>query len=359
VQLTPRAAADGDAEATADEAGKKQRKIKEKKQIIDTVTELEDGPGPKTGRGRGGLGGPVNKDLSEILAEPQFLPRSAVVMRLLEIREDPLAHFMPTKTTSEGTFFCGAPPGLAPELAEMFMQPLEYPSGKKRAASPGKDKGKKKAKIDEGSGLDDDDEVEKRLRASVAPSMGIGSVMGRGSVVPEDFTLGIDDGGMAIDDFQLDVPPADQELGRASVAPSERSRISRMSTPALFDEGELSYADANCPIASFDSRPSQQSQQTSSEMDRDAEVADDGKEYSKNTVKALGIIRRELRPTEEEPEADRVMSFEQMADKVGITTILCTSRVLTPTAGISASSIVLLFRTAGPGHPRLREGLPG
>ncbi|EIN11635.1 hypothetical protein PUNSTDRAFT_111715 [Punctularia strigosozonata HHB-11173 SS5] len=315
VLLTPRATAVADGEAAAEEVATKQRKIKEKKQIIDSVTELADGPGPKTGRGRGGLG-PVNKDISDILAEPQFLPRSAIVMRLMEIREDPLAHFMPTRTTAEGTFFCGAPPGLAPELAELFMEPVGFPAGKKRAASPGKDKGKKKAKLDEGSGLEDEDEIEQARRASVAPSMGLGSIIGRGSVAPEDITFGgVDDTGMAIDDFQLDIPPADQDLGRGSVAPSERSRMSRLSTPALFDDAEPSYADASCPIASFDSRPSQQSQQTSSELDRDAEVVDEGKGYSRNTVKALGLIRRELRPTAEDEEADKVLSFEQLSHK--------------------------------------------
>ena len=46
-------------------------------------------------------------------------------MRLLEIREDPLAHFLPTRNTQHGTFFSAAPPGLAPELADATLQLLK------------------------------------------------------------------------------------------------------------------------------------------------------------------------------------------------------------------------------------------
>ena len=57
-------------------------------------------------------------------------------MRLLEIRADPLAHFFPTKTTPDGTFFFAGPPGLVPELAEMFMFESKPLIQKRRGASP-------------------------------------------------------------------------------------------------------------------------------------------------------------------------------------------------------------------------------
>ena len=46
------------------------KKPKDKKQIIDSIIELKDGPGSKMGRSRnGGLGSQVQKDVSDILAD--------------------------------------------------------------------------------------------------------------------------------------------------------------------------------------------------------------------------------------------------------------------------------------------------
>lgn len=301
-------------------ASKMKRKIKEKKQIIDSVTELEDGPRGK-GRGRTGLDVPVNKDVSEILTEPHFLPRSTVVMRLLEIHNDPLAHFLPTKVTPNGTFFCAAPPGLAPELAEMFMRPSHSLNSKRRAASPGKSPNKRQ-RLD-GSVHGDDELEQARRAASLAPSLGVGSdVLGRGSVGP-DMGLDFADQSGALDDYQLDVPEFDVGMdldGRGKTPGTDRSR---MSTPAadggLLDDGEETYADATCPIAMFDSRPQTQTQTQTQGTEREAEAepADtEGKGYSKNTVKALAVIRRDLKPVDGDDVEEKVLSFRKMSDKV-------------------------------------------
>ncbi|KAF9241569.1 Rec8 like protein-domain-containing protein [Melanogaster broomeanus] len=289
LNLTPRAA-EQELPEEDNEATKTKRKLKEKKQIIDSVIELADGPGARGGRG---LGAPVIRDVSDILAEQQFLPRSTMVMRLLEIREDPLAHFLPTKVTPEGTFFFVGPPGLAPELSELFMRPLQsgLPS-KKRGASPDKG-GRKKPRVV--SNVNEDEEVEQGRR-DASPEAG--------------FDFGDVSGG--VDDFRMDVsgdfPVAQDDVGaerRRSVAPSDRSR---MSTPAVeAEEGEETYADASSAIASFDVRPSQSSQSQES-IDEG-----EGKGYSRNTVKALGIIRKELQP--EDGDEENVLSFAQMSHK--------------------------------------------
>ena len=255
------------------------------------------------------MGAPVVRDISDIIAEQHFLPRSTVVMRLLEIRDDPLAHFLPTKVTPEGTFFCAGPPGLAPELSELFMRPMQggVPS-KKRGASPDKG-GRKKPRVDESV---PEEEVEQGRRdASAAPSVAVPSeaVGGRASFAPEGgFDFGDVSGGM--DDFQMDVggdfPVAHDEMGadRArSVAPSERSRLS---TPAVdAEEGEGTYADVSSAIAMFDVRSSSQSQESANEVE--------GKGYSRNTVKALGIVRKELQP--EDDEEEKMISFAQISHK--------------------------------------------
>lgn len=286
-----------------------ERRKRKKKQIFDDLTELE-------GRGRGGLG-PLNAvDVSAILTDHQYLPRSSVVMRLLEIREDPISHFLPTKVTPNGTFFFAGPPGIAPELQEMFMRPVStfVPASKRRGASPEKPPSKR-ARIEPGGEVsavpEDEGEPGQARRASVAPSQGVGSEhLGRESVGP---VFEFDNAGLGMEDFQMDIggediPPV--ELVREkSVAPSELTRMSRASTPAVeAAEGEETYADLECPIAVFDMKGSSQVSEDS------AGASSDGKGYSKNTVRALGIVRKELEPVEGDGE-DKVMSFNHMATK--------------------------------------------
>ena len=288
-----------------------------RKQIIDAVTELEDGPGANVGRGRNGIIGSQQPDVSGIVTKQNFLPRSRTVMRLLDIRQDPLAHFLPTKTTPNGTYFFAGPPGLAPELVDMFMRPVfNVLAQKRKESSP--DRPNKKARLDKDVAAEEDEVEAARRAGSLAPSIAMGSdVLRRGSVGPDfDQSGGLDfsaDTGAPVDDYQFEVDMTDGNIGNG--LERERSK-SRFSTPAAdgeaFDEAHESFADASCPIAMFDDRPSQsQSQQEAAEQD--------GKGYSRNTVKALSIIRRELSPTTAtasgETGAEKVMSFRQMSNK--------------------------------------------
>jgi cohesin complex subunit SCC1 len=287
---------------------KAKRKYKEKKQIIDAVTELKDGPGPRVNRGEDAEAGGPMKDLSNILTGQRFLPRSSVVTRLLEIREDPLAHFLPTKVTPNGTFFCVAPPGLAPELADMFLHPVHTAFlPKRRGHSPEKG-ANKKARLD---GNEDEIEMARRA-ASAAPSVLGSDLLGRGSVGP-GAELDFGDHTGIMDDFQMDLG-GDVDMGaRArSAAPTDRSRLSTPAPDGLpMEDGEETYADATCPIAMFDTRPSQ-----SQETEHEADTANEGRGYSKNTIKALGIIRKELQPVANEERQDRMISFRKISDKV-------------------------------------------
>ncbi|KAI0312344.1 Rec8 like protein-domain-containing protein [Amylostereum chailletii] len=283
----------------------KQRRRKEKKQIIDNVTELQNG------RSRGGLGPSTVRDVSAIVTTNHYLPRSSLVMRLLEIRDDPVAHFLPTKSTPNGTFFLAAPPGMAPELQDMFLRPIQSRApapSKRRGVSPDKPPSKRQR-------MDEDMDVEQARRAeSLAPSVALGSdAMGRGSVGPgfefpdtgmpfEEFEMGGGDFGSG--DADVSLPQAQEERAN-SLVPSE---LTRMSTPGMEEiEGEETYADLECPIAAFDMRGSSQATDT---------TGTDGKGYSKNTVRALGIVRKELQPIEgDEGDEEKVLSFNKMATK--------------------------------------------
>ena len=139
--------------------------------------------------------------------------------------------------------------------------------------------------------VDEDEEVEQGRRdASAAPSFGLPQA---DATAPFEFG----DQSLPLDDFQLDVPElptAHETLDRRSAAPSEH-RSSRFSTPAShFEEEGETFADASCPIAAFDARSASQTQQE----------APESKGYSRNTLKALSIVRRELRPTEGEADVD-------------------------------------------------------
>lgn len=302
-----------DVQATPQPAEKAKRRIKEKKAIVDEETEM---PGARTGRGAG-VFARNDRDISDILTQHQYLPRSALVMQLMEIRNDPLAYFMPTKVTPHGTFVYAGPPGLSGELAEMFMRPALPTPGKKQQKPPSTGK---KRKVSGRESEEDEEEMERmRKRAHVPESIGVPSeALGRISLEPAlDFETSV-----PVEEFQMpvaeDVPMPDvsveqERIPRArsvSIAPSHRSR---MSTPALenppFDETEPTYADSTCPIATFDERgaPSQAPSETEGQRD--------GKGYSRNTTKALGLIRGELQV--EERDAEKVMSFNEMANKVG------------------------------------------
>ncbi|KZT10731.1 uncharacterized protein LAESUDRAFT_741159 [Laetiporus sulphureus 93-53] len=304
VELTPQV------DAQAQEA--KVKKRKEKKQIIDAVTELANGPGARVGRGRNaGLGSQVAADVSSIVTEHHYLPRSATVMRLLEIRGDPIAHFLPTKVTPHGTFFSAAPPGLAPQLADLFLRPLQSLSNAKRRNEQEEKPPSKRPRL-EGSVVGDDDEVElPRRAASREESLMLGSdVLGQRSVAPEEFDIIA-----GLDSFQMpEFEMAGNELERARSKSLALSELSRLSTPppdgVPVEEGEESYADMACPIAAFDERTSQ-SQGTESAPGQ----GDDASGYSKNTVKALSVIRRELQPVVGQQRREKVMSFKRMSQK--------------------------------------------
>ena len=301
-----------DIQATPQPVEKAKRRVKEKKAIVDEQTEM---PGARTGRGAG-VFARNDRDISDILTQHQYLPRSALVMQLMEIRNDPLAYFMPTKVTPQGTFVYAGPPGLSGELAEMFMRPALPAPGKKQQKPPSAGK-KRKVSGRESEG--DEEEMERmRKRAHVPESIGVPSeALGRVSLEP-----GLEfETGAPVEEFQMpmaeDVPMPDvtveqEEIPRGrsvSIAPSHRSR---MSTPALenppFDETEPTYADSTCPIATFDERGAP------SQAPLEAEGQRDGKGYSKNTIKALGLIRGELQV--EEDGAEKAMSFNEMANKV-------------------------------------------
>jgi len=154
-----------------------------------------------------------------------------------------------------------------------------------------------------------------------------------------------------------DVSVEQEEIPRArsvSIAPSRRSR---MSTPALehetlpFDETEPTYADSTCPIAQFDERGA------ASQATPEVESQHDDKGYSRNTIKALGLIRGELQV--EEGGTEKVMSFNEMANKVSFVPTIREPPGYQPTSlGIEARCVCFLLRATALEHQGLHQGHP-
>ncbi|KAF8757290.1 Conserved region of Rad21 / Rec8 like protein [Rhizoctonia solani] len=278
------------AEETAKLSGRK--KTTAKRVVVDSVAELVD-----ERRGR------RDEDLSAIQTEQQFLPNNTTVARLLEIRADPIAHFLPTKTTPNGTFFCAAPPGLPPALAEMFMFPTTN-LRRARGATP-------RARI---SVPGEEPEVEygmHREPSERAPSE-------RPSFGP-DVTLPISEGLSGLGDdqpFDLGDITLDISMGRQPSMPKSRAQSvagdddvrSRYSTPGP----GRTFDDAECAIATFDHRTrGAESQTQTSESD----IVGEGqvKGVSKNTAKAIALLQDRLQP--DEAEEEKVLSFAQVSTK--------------------------------------------
>lgn len=281
---------------------KSKKKHRDKKQIIDSVTEIL--PSKMNRRGVAAAN-PLNTDISSITTEQHFLPRSSVVIRLLEIRDDPLSHFLPVQVTQRGTFFSAAPPGLTPELSELFMHPTQGSTAQKRKASSPSSSPTKRLRQD----------VEQARRAGTLPP----------SPMLEDIHLdrkspGIDAGfefpdpSAVMDDFELRVPMGlDMDDERARSVVTDRSRLSSLAPDAVI------YGDSTCPISIFDVHqpPTQPSQPADIDQEQPETAEHDKHGYSKNTIKALGLIRKELQPGLEEEAERKMLSFTKMSHKVG------------------------------------------
>ncbi|KAJ1304775.1 hypothetical protein OPQ81_005911 [Rhizoctonia solani] len=282
-----------------------------KKVVVDSVAELAE-----ERRGR------RDEDLSAIQTEQQFLPNNTTVARLLEIRADPIAHFLPTKTTPNGTFFCAAPPGLPPALAEMFMFPttnLRRARGTTPAATPGAPHVER----------DEEEELRTpkrpRISAGEEPEAEMGMRREPSERAPSerpfegDITFPASEGLGALGEeqpFDIGDVTVDVSMGRQPSLPKSRAQSlaaddevrSRYSTPGP----GRAFEDVECPIAGFDHRAKGAESQTQTS---ESEVAGEGqiKGVSKNTAKALALLQDQLRP--DETGEEKVLSFAQVSTK--------------------------------------------
>ncbi|KZT57763.1 hypothetical protein CALCODRAFT_508610 [Calocera cornea HHB12733] len=315
--LTPRTAARiGEMnDKAAARSAKDKKKALLKKQAIDDQIELDEG-------GLFGQSfGQEDRDLSDILAEHPLLPGSRSLMRLLQVRADPLAHFLPTKTMNADTYFIAAPPGLAPELAELFTFPINR---RRSAEDEADDRTPKRPRFS-------DVEMGRRDDGDASRSLVMGDdVLGAGGLHDDQQFMFDESGGDApMMDIEMDrdgwgvsgrqgTPRPGSKAAEAHAA--SEAVYSRMSTP-YFDDmtgdvGGVSYGNLTCPIEIFDTRQKDDTQAPAEgEEDVNAQVAEAKQHgFSKNTLKAVAILKRELHTTAAAAQ-EKKLSFNQVSQK--------------------------------------------
>lgn len=316
-------------------ADKSKRKPRDRKQIIDSITELQNGTSINANRGRAaGNANPLNTDITNITSQQHFLPRSSIVMRLLEIREDPVTYFLPTQSKANAAFYSAAPPGLAPELAQLFIRPISGASSHKRkGTSPGQSPSKRLRR--------DGVEVARR-DASLAPSELV--INGDNEHSGVDASFQFQDHVGAMDDYQLELPDVGIQLEdeRARSVFTDRSRLSSLGPEELDDVDRV--IDMNCPVSIFDVSQPTQTQVPESDQDQ-ADIPETNRQgYSKNTIKALGLVRKELQPgANEDADEPKAMSFKQMSTNVSDHFTMCFLSFSHFVIGVSTSRCILLL----------------
>lgn len=334
--MTPRTAArirDAAQQRQQEEAATRQAKAR--KQIVDAHTELPESQLGSLSQSlsQGGVGQAAN--LADILTEERYLPRSRAYLRLLTIREDPFAHFMPFADPSnkdKSSQFIG-PSGLASELSELFTFDLGAMRRRRAATVTEEDSPSKRARL--GEEFDDEMGVARRAQQQ-RESLGFGEMGAEESGF--DLSMG---GEAGFDVPGMDVPMG-FELGEEGLRRSSRKSraeleaeaqaeietgrlpaLSRLSTPEIEDENgfdSLAVSSTN-PLGIFDHRPAEEAPSTGDDTGAAGRAAEDVEAstqgWAKSTVRALRVVRSQL-STEPPPEPESQARFTEIDAADGV-----------------------------------------
>lgn len=279
-------------------------------------------------------------------AQPHYLPRSRTHLRLLERAADPY-YYLPRPLDATGNMYLFAPPGLAPELQAMFRFPsrraLIKAEGRERSPSLGADvevEAGRRAASSVGHAHDDGFDVNERDFGGG----GEGEEMDLGGF---DYQPGLETDANGAFRFELDgeadrvgdggTPgPAGSGAGAAKASQRNSKKQKTDGGVPVVDYEDAVRTASGGPLAVFDDARSgthvasqtqtqtqtQQTQQTPTQLtqslgeEEEEAVLDGGSvrpgKWSRNTLKALGVLRSELRGEEE----GRQMEFGRVAEKV-------------------------------------------
>lgn len=232
---------------------------------------------------------PPKDDDSEILGVERFIPADPEAVRLRDIIDDPASHFLPTVKVNDVTMIFAGPNGLAPELAELFMFPVNV---LRRTREPEPERPNKRARsmTSELSDIGDEPMEEARRQSRIPSEAGFEPDFGG-----FDNDMSFDFGGIT------SPPPGDVEKIRApSLAPSIAQSIAAQSVRSVrgAEEGESK-------LMIFDPRVSASQMTSSSE-----ETQRDAGGVSKSTGMAMGLLRAEIEAIDAE---DKSVSFDELS----------------------------------------------
>ena len=273
------------------------RKVRAKRQIVDSITELQDDIESSYPRFDDTL------DTICTMAEQQFLRKSPIVLRLLEVHNNPAIHFFNGKGKQQNAFHCAGPSGLEPELTKLFMRPTGRHLAK-RSLSPSGHLSSKRPRTENIEEIPDIELEYGRKDASPTASLRLGSDVLRRSI---DFDIAptvAEDRGPHFDD-QMDVRPDtfELELDMPSTFPHASKSPQEPELTHVVDE---TLADDSCPLAVLGSGPLHHSQ--------DAEPSVGRGGFSKNTLRAMEIIRKEL-SSSAPGRKPTTLNFQALSDK--------------------------------------------
>lgn len=266
------------------------KKARGKRQIVDSITEIQGDIESSYSRFDD------TQDAVGTMGEQQFLRKSPIVLRLLEIHNNPTTHFFNGKGKQQHSLHCAAPSGLGSELIRLFMRPAGRHLALKRSLSPSEQPSFKRPRNENIEEMPDAELERGRKDASPTASLRLGSDVLRRSIdfdiVAEDRTTYFDDQmDVRQDNFELEL---DMPSAHVPKLPQEQERA---------DVVDETLADDTCPLADF-----------SSGSLRHSEPSVGSGSFSKNTLKAMEIIRKDL--VSSGPSGTlKTLNFQALSDK--------------------------------------------
>lgn len=283
--LTPRTAADLVAKTAKKDGPSPAKKQKLKKALVDKSIELD------WSKEKGS-----KQDKENLFTEAHYLPSSRLHLRLLELNAAPVSHQLPTAHPLSPDYFLVAPPGIAPELAQLF----KFPSRRAKIAAAGAERAP-----EVGRGVAARESV---AGDAVLEEFDFGDFGNGGGEQGGEFDYG-DDQGYIPDQAHFEIVEMD-DVAADAVAPITASQKKKGKAVERDDFSIGGGGDSTGLLAVFDSSSSMAfsaTQQTQTQTQSlGAEEEETGKEgaWSKNTFKALGVLRSQLVEKDEVTVAD-------------------------------------------------------
>jgi cohesin complex subunit SCC1 len=321
---------------SAEKKGRGVKKPRLRKQIIDSVTELEMGRGLTSlsqSSSSQALASRQARFERGLLIESRYLPRSRVHLGLIELDAHAAEYLLP-HLEKGGKLLHAGPPGLAPELAALFT----FQADANKAA-----RGKKRPA---------DDDIDRSIELGRRQSVGAASdILGGGGVGFDDFngfddfgggqdwpagggdtTLGDDGlGPVELDGGDRETTPTAATAGNRKPSPRKRPAAKGTDddqgeedevpafdeladdTPRGHSDSALAVFDVSTAVA-VAAAASQQSQSQLEEQGESPQRRPGG--YSANTLKALKVLGDRLPGAEGGEEEDSTISFEELSKNV-------------------------------------------